>query len=178
MSHHPPSAAHHVFSKNGWSLWQEITISSKFRGKYLSIMPLGEPGLCPPRAETFWIRGRVFPHPEASLEPPRLSLQEGSLPSGALEPPWPGPFPSVWHGMVGPSLGSHDHRPCVLPPGAIHLEFQASGNHYVWRKSTSTVHNIIVGKLWIDQVRGALGSGGLAWGSAADHYYLSPDRGH
>lgn len=70
VSHHPPSAAHHVFSKNGWSLWQEITISSKFRGKYLSIMPLGEPGLCPPRAETFWIRGRVFPHPEASLEPP------------------------------------------------------------------------------------------------------------
>ncbi|XP_077730458.1 oxysterol-binding protein 2 isoform X2 [Canis aureus] len=75
VSHHPPSAAHYVFSKHGWSLWQEITISSKFRGKYLSIMPLG----------------------------------------------------------------------------AIHLEFQASGNHYVWRKSTSTVHNIIVGKLWIDQ---------------------------
>ncbi|XP_049644736.1 oxysterol-binding protein 2 isoform X2 [Suncus etruscus] len=75
VSHHPPSAAHYVFSKHGWSLWQEITISSKFRGKYLSIMPLG----------------------------------------------------------------------------AIHLEFKASGNHYVWRKSTSTVHNIIVGKLWIDQ---------------------------
>ncbi|XP_043292379.1 oxysterol-binding protein 2 isoform X6 [Cervus elaphus] len=75
VSHHPPSAAHYVFSRHGWSLWQEITIASKFRGKYLSIMPLG----------------------------------------------------------------------------AIHLEFQASGNHYVWRKSTSTVHNIIVGKLWIDQ---------------------------
>ncbi|XP_048199262.1 oxysterol-binding protein 2 isoform X2 [Perognathus longimembris pacificus] len=75
VSHHPPSAAHYVFSKNGWSLWQEITIASKFRGKYISIMPLG----------------------------------------------------------------------------SIHLEFQESGNHYVWRKSTSTVHNIIVGKLWIDQ---------------------------
>uniref|UniRef100_A0A2K6LWZ2 Oxysterol-binding protein n=1 Tax=Rhinopithecus bieti TaxID=61621 RepID=A0A2K6LWZ2_RHIBE len=77
VSHHPPSAAHYVFSKHGWSLWQEITISSKFRGKYISIMPLG----------------------------------------------------------------------------AIHLEFQASGNHYVWRKSTSTVHNIIgpwgwCGVLW------------------------------
>ncbi|XP_010128289.1 PREDICTED: oxysterol-binding protein 2, partial [Chlamydotis macqueenii] len=35
--------------------------------------------------------------------------------------------------------------------GAIHLEFHSSGNHYVWRKVTSTVHNIIVGKLWIDQ---------------------------
>uniref|UniRef100_A0A672QP11 Oxysterol binding protein 2 n=1 Tax=Sinocyclocheilus grahami TaxID=75366 RepID=A0A672QP11_SINGR len=29
--------------------------------------------------------------------------------------------------------------------------FHASGNHYVWSKVTSTVHNIIVGKLWIDQ---------------------------
>uniref|UniRef100_A0A8C7MA29 Oxysterol binding protein 2b n=1 Tax=Oncorhynchus kisutch TaxID=8019 RepID=A0A8C7MA29_ONCKI len=34
---------------------------------------------------------------------------------------------------------------------AIHLQFHSSGNHYVWRKVTSTVHNIIVGKLWIDQ---------------------------
>ncbi|XP_068102557.1 oxysterol-binding protein 2 isoform X2 [Hyperolius riggenbachi] len=75
VSHHPPAAAHHVYSKNGWSLWQEITIASKFRGKYLSIMPLGD----------------------------------------------------------------------------IHLDFPATGNHYVWKKVTSTVHNIIVGKLWIDQ---------------------------
>ncbi|XP_030647291.1 oxysterol-binding protein 2 isoform X1 [Chanos chanos] len=75
VSHHPPAAAHHVISERGWTLWQEITIASKFRGKYLSIMPLG----------------------------------------------------------------------------AIHLQFHASGNHYVWQKVTSTVHNIIVGKLWIDQ---------------------------
>uniref|UniRef100_A0A673BTQ0 Oxysterol-binding protein n=1 Tax=Sphaeramia orbicularis TaxID=375764 RepID=A0A673BTQ0_9TELE len=75
VSHHPPAAAHHVISQRGWTLWQEITIASKFRGKYLSIMPLG----------------------------------------------------------------------------AIHLHFHSTGNHYVWRKVTSTVHNIIVGKLWIDQ---------------------------
>ncbi|KAK2845320.1 hypothetical protein Q7C36_010174 [Tachysurus vachellii] len=75
VSHHPPAAAHHVISQRGWTLWQEITIASKFRGKYLSIMPLG----------------------------------------------------------------------------SIHLQFHTSGNHYVWRKVTSTVHNIIVGKLWIDQ---------------------------
>ena len=42
VSHHPPAAAHHVISKQGWTLWQEITIASKFRGKYLSIMPLGK----------------------------------------------------------------------------------------------------------------------------------------
>lgn len=26
-----------------------------------------------------------------------------------------------------------------------------SGNHYTWTKVTTTVHNIIVGKLWVDQ---------------------------
>ncbi|XP_072311501.1 oxysterol-binding protein 2 [Eucyclogobius newberryi] len=75
VSHHPPAAALHVSSQRGWSLWQHITIDSKFRGKYISVMPLGN----------------------------------------------------------------------------IHLHFHASGNHYVWSKVTSTVHNIIVGKLWIDQ---------------------------
>lgn len=38
----------------------------------------------------------------------------------------------------------------VLPVGYSHVEFAASGNHYSWRKVTTTVHNIIVGKLWID----------------------------
>lgn len=42
VSHHPPAAAHHADSKHGWTLRQEIKITSKFRGKYLSIMPLGE----------------------------------------------------------------------------------------------------------------------------------------
>lgn len=42
VSHHPPAAAHHAESKHGWTLRQEIKITSKFRGKYLSIMPLGE----------------------------------------------------------------------------------------------------------------------------------------
>ncbi|XP_061603949.1 oxysterol-binding protein 2 isoform X3 [Phyllopteryx taeniolatus] len=75
VSHHPPAAAHHVTSQRGWTLWQHITIDSKFRGKYISVMPQGK----------------------------------------------------------------------------IHLQFHSSGNHYLWSKVTSTVHNIIVGKLWIDQ---------------------------
>ncbi|XP_061465691.1 oxysterol-binding protein 1 isoform X1 [Rhineura floridana] len=75
VSHHPPAAAHHADSKHGWTLRQEIKITSKFRGKYLSIMPLG----------------------------------------------------------------------------TIHCIFHATGNHYSWKKVTTTVHNIIVGKLWIDQ---------------------------
>lgn len=47
------------------------------------------------------------------------------------------------------------YLPCaflLFTEGNIHLQFHASGNHYVWSKVTSTVHNIIVGKLWIDQV--------------------------
>jgi len=29
--------------------------------------------------------------------------------------------------------------------------FPLTGNHYTWRKVRTTVHNIIVGKLWVDQ---------------------------
>ncbi|XP_068076340.1 oxysterol-binding protein 1 isoform X2 [Danio rerio] len=75
VSHHPPAAAHHAISERGWTLRQEIALASKFRGKYLSIMPLG----------------------------------------------------------------------------SIHCIFEKSNNHYTWKKVTTTVHNIIVGKLWIDQ---------------------------
>uniref|UniRef100_A0A8C2G935 Oxysterol-binding protein n=1 Tax=Cyprinus carpio TaxID=7962 RepID=A0A8C2G935_CYPCA len=75
VSHHPPAAAHHAISERGWTLRQEIALASKFRGKYLSIMPLG----------------------------------------------------------------------------SIHCIFEKSNHHYTWKKVTTTVHNIIVGKLWIDQ---------------------------
>lgn len=40
-----------------------------------------------------------------------------------------------------------------FPPGTIHAIFEKGNNHYTWKKVTTTVHNIIVGKLWIDQVR-------------------------
>ena len=40
-----------------------------------------------------------------------------------------------------------------VPPncaGIAHLTFSKSGGHYTWRKVTTTVHNIIVGRLWVD----------------------------
>ena len=37
----------------------------------------------------------------------------------------------------------------ISPIDITHLEF-SDGNHYTWRKVTTTVHNIIVGKLWVD----------------------------
>ena len=80
VGHHPPCAAIHVESKDcsentGWTYWTDITISSKFRGKYVS----------------------------------------------------------------------------VTPQGTINVKFHSSGNHYSWKKVTTTVNNIIVGKLWVDQ---------------------------
>uniref|UniRef100_A0ABD2VTM9 PH domain-containing protein n=1 Tax=Trichogramma kaykai TaxID=54128 RepID=A0ABD2VTM9_9HYME len=74
VSHHPPMVAQYCEGR-AWRCWQEFTMSSKFRGKYLQIIPLG----------------------------------------------------------------------------TAHLEFKNGQSHYTWRKVTTTVHNIIVGKLWVDQ---------------------------
>jgi len=38
----------------------------------------------------------------------------------------------------------------IEPVGITHLEFPATGNHYTWRKVKTIVHNIVIGKLWID----------------------------
>jgi len=35
-------------------------------------------------------------------------------------------------------------------PGIAHLLFSRGGGHYTWRKVATTVHNIIVGRLWVD----------------------------
>ena len=43
------------------------------------------------------------------------------------------------------------YRSQVVPLSTAHLEFNTGDNHYTWRKVTTTVHNIIVGKLWVDQ---------------------------
>ena len=48
------------------------------------------------------------------------------------------------------------------PIGNTHIVFHRSGNHYTWNKVVTTIHNIIIGRLWIDQVytRGRAGGGG------------------
>ncbi|XP_055861522.1 oxysterol-binding protein 1-like isoform X2 [Biomphalaria glabrata] len=38
----------------------------------------------------------------------------------------------------------------IIPMGIAHLVFHKTGHHYTWRKVTTTVNNIIVGKLWVD----------------------------
>ena len=39
----------------------------------------------------------------------------------------------------------------VEPLGITHCHFP-NGNHYTWRKVKTIMHNIVIGKLWIDQV--------------------------
>ncbi|KAJ3618524.1 hypothetical protein MTP99_006502 [Tenebrio molitor] len=73
VSHHPPMVAQYCEGR-GWKCWQEFTMTSKFRGKYLQVIPLG----------------------------------------------------------------------------TAQVEFD-NGNKFSWRKVTTTIHNIIVGKLWVDQ---------------------------
>lgn len=75
VSHHPPMFSMHVEHKD-WTLWQEYTVASKFRGKYLVVYPIG----------------------------------------------------------------------------CCHLVVHSTKSHYTWTKVVTTIHNIIVGKLWIDQV--------------------------
>jgi len=76
VSHHPPMLAQHCENAQGlWTTYQEFTMRSKFKGKYLEVEPLGI---------------------------------------------------------------THCHFP--------------NGNHYTWRKVKTIVHNIVIGKLWIDQV--------------------------
>ena len=41
----------------------------------------------------------------------------------------------------------------VEPLGIHHCVFPESGNHYTWRKVKTVVHNIVIGKLWVDQGR-------------------------
>ena len=53
--------------------------------------------------------------------------------------------PSLKNNIIGKYLE-------VEPLGITHLKFTKSGNHYSWRKVKTVVHNIVIGKLWIDQV--------------------------
>ncbi|CAH2051878.1 unnamed protein product, partial [Iphiclides podalirius] len=98
VSHHPPMVAQFCEGQAGWQCWQEFTMTTKFRGKYLQVIPLG---------------------------------------------------------------------------GASAM-FPSSGNKYTWRKVTTTVHNIIVGKLWVDNHgdMDIIGESGPAAGYVAHLKYL------
>lgn len=91
VSHHPPMFAQFCEGRQ-WESWQEFTMASKFRGKYLEVIPLG-----------------------------------------------------ISHLKFKNSGKSRDFHFLVF-----FTQFPID-NHYTWRKVTTLVHNIIVGKLWVDQ---------------------------
>lgn len=58
VSHHPPMYAAHVEHKD-WTLWEEFTVTSKFRGKYLSVYPIGSSHLVLHRSRSHYTWNRV-----------------------------------------------------------------------------------------------------------------------
>ena len=59
--------------------------------------------------------------------------------------------------MTSKFRGAYLH---VLPNGVAHLAMHRSGDHYTWGRVSTTIYNIIVGKLWVDQVREKRGGEG------------------
>ncbi|XP_032238673.1 oxysterol-binding protein 1 isoform X2 [Nematostella vectensis] len=39
----------------------------------------------------------------------------------------------------------------VIPTGHCHLKFKTNGHHFSWKKPVTTIHNILVGSLYVDQ---------------------------
>eukprot|EP00116_Pleurobrachia_bachei_P012022 sb/3472284/ len=39
----------------------------------------------------------------------------------------------------------------IIPTGSCHFKIRATGEHFSWKKPTTTIHNIILGQLWNDQ---------------------------
>ncbi|ESN95103.1 hypothetical protein HELRODRAFT_87168, partial [Helobdella robusta] len=76
VSHHPPVVAMHAQSRD-WIMWQEFSMSCKFRGKYIEVVPLGELRIA-------------------------------------------------------------------------HLKIDKYQDLYTWRKVSTTIHNVIVGYLWVE----------------------------
>lgn len=101
VSHHPPMVAQYCEGRR-WRCWQEFTMASKFRGKYLQVLNL----------------------------------------------PF---FDFIFITFLGFILICLIFLFKVVPLGTVHLEFDNDDAHYTWRKVTTTVHNIVVGKLWVDQ---------------------------
>ena len=58
---------------------------------------------------------------------------------------------TFWQEFTAASKFRGKYLACY-PIGCCHLVFHKTKSHYTWGKAVITVHNIIVGRLWIDQV--------------------------
>ena len=78
-----------------------------------------------------------------------------------------------WHIIKGYNPPKHYYRHCllelgivvkcvdldclhqffkVIPTGMCHVKFKSDGHHFTWRKPITTIHNILLGSLYVDQV--------------------------
>lgn len=76
---------------------------------------------------------------------------------------------TFWQEFTAASKFRGKYLACY-PIGCCHLVFHKTKSHYTWGKAVVTVHNIIVGRLWIDQVKlltdwstGERGRGLIQW---------------
>ncbi|XP_019854132.1 PREDICTED: oxysterol-binding protein 1-like [Amphimedon queenslandica] len=94
---------------------------------------LGETFECDRRAEYGW---RVL-FEQVSHHPPMLAMH-------AEHKEW-----TLWQEYTLASKFRGKYIQC-FPVGGVHLIIHRSGSHYTWNKVVTTIHNIIVGKLWVD----------------------------
>lgn len=120
MCHHPPVTAHHADGRK-WSLHQDFTMTSRFRGKYLSIIPIGY---------TYIKVISIFYITSYKFSCYKIFLLLFSFSSFFL-------------------LFILIHK-FFYYLFILNLQFNGRSNNYSYKKVTTTVHNIIVGKLWID----------------------------
>ncbi|KAH7955732.1 hypothetical protein HPB52_003415 [Rhipicephalus sanguineus] len=184
VSHHPPMLAQHCEGR-GWRCWQEFSMSSKFRGKYLQLVTTdashiatmrpaaslrrhgtksqenstpsvatlklqsdGEPWFIHIEAQFrhHHITSQMakYDHAGSALSPTTTALARNVL----LAPPPEDPYDTLKQELLRGSEAD-DAVWQVVPLGVVHLEL-VRGGHFTWHKVTTVVHNIIVGKLWVD----------------------------
>ncbi len=61
----------------------------------------------------------------------------------------------------------------VVPLGLVQTKFPKHGDHYVWNKVATGVHNVLIGKMWLDQ-HGELVVKNLSTGDTSRTKFLKP----
>lgn len=69
----------------------------------------------------------------------------------------------VFYGSVYPKLKFWGKSIEVIPEGLVTVELPSHKEIYTWNNVTCCIHNIIVGKLWLEQVRGVFINFEVVW---------------
>jgi len=96
---------------------------------------------CGARYYQFYLAVNYWSYCTVSHHPPAAAFHAISTRNGGWE----------LHGQLTVTSKFRGKYLSVTPLGSIHVKFNSNGQHYHWKRVTTTVHNIIVGKLWIEQ---------------------------